>query len=116
MDTHRFGNLGERYAATLLQSKGYTIHARNFKTKVGEIDLVAQDGSTLVFVEVKTRQNIEFGKPEEAVNARKLFRIKRAGEYYSILHPELPKKLRIDVVALQTEGGKVTSAKILKVY
>lgn len=111
----RFGQLGEDYAVKLLKRKGYKILERNFRAKFGEIDIVAKDGDTLVFVEVKTRWSKKFGLPEEAVTPKKLSKIKRTGEYYSLTHPTLPKKLRIDVVALEVEGGRVTSAKIIKV-
>jgi len=111
----QFGNLGEDYAVKLLENKGYKIIDRNFRTKFGEIDIVAQDGDVLVFVEVKTRHSRKYGKPEEAVTPRKIFRIKKAGEYYLLIHKNMPKKLRIDVVAIEVEGKVVTSAKIIKV-
>jgi putative endonuclease len=116
MDTGKFGDQGESYAASLLQAKGYTILDRNFRTKVGEIDIIALDDDTLVFVEVKSRKSSRFGAPVEAVNARKLARVKRAGEYYSLTHPKLPKRQRIDVVAIEARADKVVSAKIIKVF
>lgn len=67
---------------------------------MGEIDLIARQGSELVFIEVKTRRSDFFGRPEEAVNPAKLARLFRLAEYYQDLHPELPPKLRIDVVAV----------------
>lgn len=62
---------GENAAAKFLEKKGYRIISRNYKTHIGEIDIIAQDGNTIVFVEVKTRGNESFGKPFEAVNKRK---------------------------------------------
>ena len=121
-DTRHFGEMGEEFAVKLLKKKGYKILERNFQTRLGEIDIVAIDPSTgsgpdgtLVFVEVKTRWSEKFGKPEEAVTPKKLSKIKRTGEYYSLTHSTAPKKLRIDVVALEVEGGRVTSAKIIRV-
>lgn len=114
-DTRSFGKLGEDYATELLARSGYKILTRNFRSKFGEIDIVAQDADTLVFVEVKTRWSKKFGSPEEAVNPQKLFKIKKTAEYFSLTHPTLPKKLRIDVVAIEIEGGKVVSSKIIKV-
>ncbi|MFV1917614.1 MAG: YraN family protein, partial [Patescibacteria group bacterium] len=70
---------------------------------------------TLAFVEVKTRWSKKYGKPEEAVTPRKLARIKRAGELYCLTHPGLPKKLRIDVVAIEVERGRVVSSKLIQV-
>lgn len=110
-----YGELGEEYAHNLLKKSGYQVIQRNFRCKIGEIDIIAKDKGTLVFVEVKTRWSRKFGKPEEAVTPRKLNKIKRIGEYYLLTHPNLPKKLRIDVVAIEVEGGNVKSARIIKV-
>ncbi len=82
-----YGELGEEYATNLLKWKGYQILKRNFKSKLGEIDLIAIDEETLVFVEVKTRWSKKYGKPEEAVTPKKLERIKRIGQLYSLTHP-----------------------------
>ena len=111
----RYGEIGEDYAKDLLKTKGYQIIERNFKNKLGEIDIIAIDGDTLIFVEVKTRWSKRYGKPEEAVTAKKLAKIKRVGVAYSQLHPALPKEMRIDVVAIEVEKGRVSSAKIIKV-
>lgn len=113
--TRDYGDMGEEYAAWLLKKRGYKIIERKFRSKVGEIDIVAQDKDTLVFVEVKTRWSKKYGKPEEAVTPRKLAKVERAGQLYSLVHPTLPKKLRVDVVAIEVERGKVTSAKVIKV-
>lgn len=113
----KFGDLGESIATDLLVKKGYKIIAKNFRSKFGEIDIVANCGDTLVFVEVKTRWSRKFGKPEEAVIPRKLYRIKKAAEYYCLLNNvDLNNiKARIDVVAIEIENGQVTSAKIIEV-
>ena len=119
----KYGDLGERYAIRLLLKNGYKIIEKNFNTRFGEIDIVAIDPSTgsgqsdytLVFVEVKTRWSKKYCKPEEAVTPRKLGHIKKAAEFYLLTHPDHPKKLRIDVVAIEVEDQKVTSAKIIKV-
>ena len=111
-----FGKLGEDLACTLLTKSGYKIIDRNFSGKFGELDIIAIDGPTLVFIEVKTRKNLRFGYPQEAVTPQKIYRIKKTGEYYSLLHPELPKKIRIDVVALIIENNNLVYSKIIKVY
>ena len=108
------GIIGENFAETLLKKKGYKIVEKHFRSKSGEIDLIATQGDTLVFVEVKTRWGKKFGKPGEAVTPRKLAKIKRVGEYFTLINPGLPKKLRIDVVALNIREGSVESAKIIK--
>ena len=67
----RFGDFGERVAASHLEAKGYAIVERNWSTKEGEIDLIAQRGPNLVFVEVRSRQGRAMGGPEESINGRK---------------------------------------------
>jgi putative endonuclease len=111
-----FGKAGEDYASQLLIGSGYRIITRNFKCQFGEIDIVATEGDTLVFVEVKTRLNRKFGEPQEAVTPQKLFKIKKVGEFFSLTHPTLPKKLRIDVVAITLDKGKISSTRIIKVF
>lgn len=105
MTTRDIGQAAEDRAADFLKNLGYQILDRNFRSKFGEIDLVAVDGETLVFVEVKARATRLFGLPEEAVNKRKIRHITLAGQYYVSLHPELPELHRIDVVAI--EGNEV---------
>jgi putative endonuclease len=109
------GKLAEDYTSRLLTDKGYKIIDRNFRSKFGEIDLVATKNDCLIFIEVKARWSLKFGRPEEAVTTSKLWKIARTGEYYSLLHPNLPKKLRIEVVALEIEEGKLSSARIIPV-
>ena len=65
------GSKGEDLAAEFLKDKGYRIIGRNYKTPIGELDIIAKDGETLVFVEVKTRSSNAFGYPFEAVGSRK---------------------------------------------
>lgn len=99
------GKSGEDRAATLLKKKGYRILERNFRTKTGEIDLIALHDGTVVFVEVKTRSGDAFGAPELAVNAGKQRRmIKTAMAYIANkkLH-QVP--CRFDVVAISDKTG-----------
>lgn len=114
--TSKFGSLAEDYAAKFLATKGFKVLERNFRSRFGEIDIIALDEPTLVFVEVKARWSRKFGAPEEAVTKSKLWKIQKTAEYYSILHPDLPKKMRIDVVAIEIEGGVVSSIKIIPVF
>ena len=72
MRKQQLGRAGEDEAAAFLKKKGYVLAARNYRAKVGEIDIIAwQDAQTLVFVEVKTRQGCLFGTPAQAVDAHK---------------------------------------------
>ncbi len=109
------GVKGEHFAEKFLKSRGYQIITRNFHSKFGEIDLVGLDNKTLVFIEVKTRWSNKFGLPEEAVTPWKLKAICRTGEYFKMLHPELPETLRIDLVAIQlSPGGEVEEVRLIE--
>ncbi len=96
----KVGYVGEGIAANFLRKKGYRILERNFKARYGEIDIIAIDKDTLVFVEVKTRTGTQFGTPEEAITPWKLREVAKTAEFYASLHPELPQGLRIDVVGI----------------
>ena len=108
------GKIGEDYAIKLLKAKGYKILARNFRSKFGEIDVVAQESGVLVFVEVKTRWSKRYGNPEESVTPRKLAHLTRAAHYFKLLNSKTPDIMRFDVVATEIEDGKVSAARILK--
>ena len=95
------GRRGEDLAAEHLTVLGYTIVARNARTRYGEIDIVALDGECLVFVEVKTRRSSKSGAPEESMDARKRARIASLAESYLASLSEEPKSCRIDVVAVE---------------
>lgn len=114
-DQKFFGSLGENYAVSLLKKKGYRILEKNFRTKLGEIDIIALDRDTLVFVEVKARWSRRFGRPEEAVTPQKINKIKKAIGYYKLLHQDSSDKMRIEVVSLEIQNGKLTSEKIIPV-
>ena len=82
MSTKVLGSYGEFLARKYLKDLGYQILEENFRNKLGEIDLIAQDGKTICFVEVKTRQNLEQGQPYEAVNAWKIRKLSQMGLSY----------------------------------
>ena len=109
------GSLGEELAVKQLKNNGYRILEQNFRSKFGEIDIIAQEGGDLVFIEVKTRWSKSFGPPEEAITPWKIRRIIKAGEYYKLLHPEAPEALRIDAVVIDLSSeGKLERVEILK--
>lgn len=112
---NNLGRISENFAVELLIKKGYKILDRNFRSRFGEIDVVAMQKDTLVFVEVKARTSRRFGAPEEAVTKSKLDKIIKTGQYYSLVHPEVPRKLRIDVVALEIQDKNVVSSKLITV-
>ena len=100
------GVKGEDLAVKFLKKKGYRILSRNYKTPLGEIDIVAEEGETLVFVEVKTRADNSFGQPFEAVNYRKREKLRKVALYYlkNCCKKDLPS--RFDVLSIQTRGDK----------
>lgn len=99
-----YGKRNERIAARHLRWRGYRIVARNFKAAGAEIDLVALDGDTLVFVEVKARRNLVAGRPEEAVHWHKAQRIHRAAEIFARRSRVPDRPVRFDIVAITGEG------------
>ena len=109
------GKLAEDFAARLLTGLGYKVIDRNFRSTFGEIDIVCLKEGYLVLAEVKARWSTRFGRPEEAVTQSKLWKIGRTGEYYSLTHPDLPKSLRIIVIALEIKGVKIVSSRIINV-
>ena len=82
MNRKGLGNRGEETAAAYLAQKGYAILERQYRTPAGEIDLIARDGRTLVFIEVKTRSSARYGRPAAAVGREKQRRITRAAMWY----------------------------------
>ncbi len=94
------GKWGELLAAEYLVEKGYTLILTNYRTPDGEIDLVVQKDAELVFVEVKTRQSLTFGMPEEAVNDEKLDHLESAIGHYLLQHQEFENNWRLDVISV----------------
>lgn len=91
------GYLAENLALQALKKKGYQILETNFFNRFGEIDIIARDKNTLVFVEVKAKKGMDFGVPEEMINPRKLKRVQNMATIY-MKGQNLP--CRIDVVAI----------------
>ncbi len=98
------GAWGESQAAEFLTKNGLQIIAKNFRTSQGEIDLIAKEGDVLVFVEVKTRSNLKFGFPEEAVTDKKVEHLLAAAETYLLENLDV-QKWRMDVVAVLGKPG-----------
>ncbi len=94
------GKIGEDLACQELERRGYEILARRYRARVGEIDIVARDGPTLVFVEVKAREGLEFGDGAEAVTGIKRRRIGRVALDYLARHRQTECPCRFDVVAV----------------
>lgn len=94
------GRYGEDAAATYLVARGYRIIARNFRTPVGEIDIIAQSSRILIFAEVKTRRTLHFGSPQEAVGPRKQRQIIRSAQWYLSTGQHRGLQPRFDVIAI----------------
>jgi putative endonuclease len=101
------GRRGERAAEKYLRRNGYRIVARNFRAAGAEIDLVAMDGETLVFVEVKTRRSRDAGAPEEAVDERKQKQIRRAAELFATRYRADEVTMRFDIIAVDASGKRL---------
>jgi putative endonuclease len=101
----RLGDAGEAAAAQLLTGSGYRIVARNHRCRLGEVDLIAEQGELLVFVEVRTRATAAFGGPEETVNLRKRRRIIAAARDYLARRRGPERGSRFDVVAVVDGPG-----------
>jgi uncharacterized protein (TIGR00252 family) len=100
----RLGDWGENLAALHLEAQGYTIVARNWRCRIGEIDLVARDGEAFVFVEVKTRRGRAFGAPEEALTPKKAEKLSLLGQQYMVDHALDDVNWRIDLVVVELDG------------
>jgi len=96
------GEAGEAWAARLLRKKGYKIIETNYRTQLGEIDIIARDGDTIVFVEVKARQTGRFGNPKEAITSRKQRKISMVALYYLKTTGQSQAKARFDVVSIRS--------------
>ncbi|HUU37121.1 MAG TPA: YraN family protein [Candidatus Desulfaltia sp.] len=99
-EARALGRSGEDVAVAYLQKKKFRVVCRGFRFHKGEIDIIARDRDTLVFIEVKTRRNQDFGRPEEAVTPLKQNQIRRLAEAYLALNNlgEIP--CRFDVLSL----------------
>jgi len=99
------GEKGEGLAVKFLLRKGYKILEQNYKTRIGEIDIIAIDGETLVFVEVKTRESLNYGQPFESVTGFKRRKIANVALLYLKRLNSVP-PCRFDVVSICHEHGR----------
>jgi putative endonuclease len=106
MNQRSKGVEGEALAATYLERLGYHILEKNFRFERGEVDLIAEEGDELVFVEVKTRYGGKFGTPEEAMTTKKEALMKKVAEGYLHVHQIDQHACRFDVVAITFVSGE----------
>ena len=111
------GRRGEAIAARHLERSGFTILERNWRCTQGEIDLVAQDGDEVVFVEVKTRSSVDYGHPLEAITPVKLARLRRLAGAWCAEHPGVAARIRIDAVGvIAPRRGDVVVEHLARVF
>ena len=100
----RPGASGEDLACRHLEAQGYRVLARNYRCRTGEIDLVALDGGTLVFVEVRSRSGTRAGTPLESVDGRKQARVSRVARQFCAVRGWLDRDARFDVVGIRFDA------------
>ena len=100
------GNKGEEIAVDFLRQKGFFILERNWRYQHLEVDIIASHNGTLHFIEVKTRNSLQYGYPEESITKEKMNHLKRASTIYHYTHPTW-KRLQFDVVAITLANGEI---------
>jgi len=103
MNRAEVGKLGEKQAQKFLKKRGYRIRETGFRCRHGEIDIIAQQKDCLVFVEVRTKSNLDFGTPEESITQAKKEHLIASALTYTTTHENLPSLWRIDVVAIELD-------------
>ena len=96
--------MGEEIATNFLKQNGYKILARNYRSNRCEIDIIAEDKSTIIFIEVKTRKNNKFSYPQEAVDSFKQQHIKKTALDYLVRNKLTDNPCRFDVIAISEEN------------
>ncbi len=107
------GKAGEENALEVLKKNGYKIIERNYRCRYGEIDIIARDGETIVFVEVKTRSNSSFGPPKAGVDHKKQRHIIKTATEYLARCGLTDREARFDVVGIELKGEGY-SAEVVK--
>lgn len=100
------GRHGETLAAQYLADRGMLVLERNWRCRQGELDIVAEDGGTIVAVEVKTRSGLGYGYPAEAVDPRKLLRLHRLASAWCREHHASHRTRRVDVLSILAVPGR----------
>ena len=109
------GILGEKLAEAFLIKQGYHILETNYRCPEGEIDIIARQGDTLVFFEVRTKKSRTFGTPEESITPAKMEKLRAVSAHYQQTHNNLPTSWRIDVVAVELDArGKPTRISLIE--
>ena len=101
------GKLGEEIASKYIISKGGKVIEQNYRTKLGEVDLIVKLNGELVFVEVKSRSNINYGYPSESVNYKKKRKITNVAKYYILDNSLENLSIRFDVIEIYLKEKKI---------
>ena len=109
------GIFGEDAVIEYLKEHGYNIVERNYTTKSGEIDIIANENREIVFIEVKTRRSLKYGMPSEAVNSVKMKHIVRAAKYYLYITNQENFNIRFDVIEVFLEKNRYRINHIKKI-
>ena len=115
MKRRETGIKGEKLACDFLGMNGYDILETNYRCAEGEIDIIAKQGDTLVFIEVRTKRSEQFGSPEESITPTKMNKLRAVAAHYGQNRDNLPVSWRIDVLAIQMErDGKVSRMELIE--
>lgn len=115
VDTRKkLGNRGEKIAAKFLRKQGYQIIEKNYRSRLGEIDIVAEEDESIVFVEVKTRCSTDFGLPEEALSYDKRRRLSKLALGYLAHRRIKDTNCRFDVVSILMDNNRANHIKLIK--
>ncbi|MEH0018902.1 MAG: YraN family protein [Desulfobacter sp.] len=106
---HALGKAGEQAAARFLETRGYTILERNFRHKTFELDIIAKDGDTLCFVEVKTRSNVKKALPREFISPAKQNKMITGATYYLKKKKLANQRVRFDVAEVVYKGANASA-------
>ena len=101
----QLGDLGEDISEIFLIKTGYSIIKRNYRCRFGEIDLIAKDKEKLIFFEVKTRTNLNFGYPEESINNLKVLKLKKLAILFAVSENMGDPDMQFDVISINLSGN-----------
>ena len=109
------GILGEKLAQDFLKKRGYRVVETNYRCPEGEIDIIATQKDTLVFIEVRTKKSLEFGTPEESITPAKMEKLRAVSARYRQTHDNLPESWRIDMVAIELDkSNKISRIELIE--
>ena len=108
VDRRAYGNEAEAMAARFLEDQGYRIRARNFRCRYGELDVVAEQGDTVCFVEVRMRSSAVWGDPSHTVSFAKQRKVVKAALHYLLVHRLRDRMIRFDVISVVGRGERAT--------